>query len=285
MKLKLAVQKSGRLLEDSLKLLNECGFRIDNHSSELKINIPNFDLEILFLRNSDIPNYLEQGVVDVAILGENLLEEKDANELIIFDKLGFSKCRLSLASKVDFKLNSATDLMGKTIATSYPNSLRKYLLKNNIEAKIHVISGSVEIAPNIGLSDAICDIVSTGDTLFKNGLEEKIILFKSEAVLVANKNSIIEKQEIFEAFTFRINSVLKARQNRYILFNIPNIAIEDAAKLLPGLKSPTILPLFEKGWSSMHSVIEVNDIWHVLKDIREIGAEGILIIPIEKMII
>ena len=282
--LRIAVQKSGRLYEESIKLLKECGFNIDNGLDQLKVEIRNFPAEVYFLRNSDIPQYLEDGVIDIAIIGSNVLEEKDA-DVTILENLGFSKCRLSIAVQKNSSYSNLNSLEGKKIATSYPNTLLKYLETNNVKADLHIISGSVEIAPNIGLADAICDLVSSGSTLFKNGLEEKEIIFNSEACLAVNKKSLLEKKELIDEILFRVLSVLKARDNRYILFNIPNNQIESVGKILPVLKSPTVLPLLEEGWSSLHSVIQVDDFWRVIKKLKEHGAEGILVVPVENMIV
>ncbi|MCB0645104.1 MAG: ATP phosphoribosyltransferase [Saprospiraceae bacterium] len=282
--IKIAVQKSGRLYEDSLRLLKDCGLYVEDGLDTLKAEVRNFDAEVLFLRNSDIPKYLEDGVADIAILGENVLIEKNVDVAVV-EKLGFSKCRLSVALPKGAEFNGAASLEGKKIATSYPHSLQQYLDKNGVNASIHLISGSVEIAPNIGLADAICDLVSSGNTLFKNGLEEKEILLKSEAVLAANYKSLKEKGELIEELAFRIRSVLKARKNKYILFNIPNDKIEEASKILPVLKSPTVLPLVEEGWSSLHSVISDDDFWNIMSKLKACGAQGILVIPIEKMVV
>ncbi len=282
--LKIAVQKSGRLYEDSLSLLKSCGFYLDNGLDQLKAEVRNFPAEVYFLRNSDIPQYLEDGVVDLAIIGENVLYEQNVG-VEVLEKLGFSKCRLSIALPKNAPFESLKSLQGKKIATSYPYSLRKYLKSQGITSDIHLISGSVEIAPNIGLADAICDLVSSGSTLFKNGLEEKQVILRSEACLAANKNSLKHKGDLIEELVFRIQSVLKARDNRYILFNIPNEKIEEASSVLPVLKSPTVLPLLDEGWSSLHSVIDVKDFWAVIKKLKSIGAQGILVIPVENMVI
>jgi ATP phosphoribosyltransferase len=284
MMLKIAVQKSGRMYEDSLKLLKDCGIFVDNGMDQLKAEVRNFPAEIYFLRNNDIPQYLEDGVVDIAIIGENTLIEK-GTDIFILEKLGFSKCRLSIAMPKSEPYDGLKSLEGKKIATSYPNTLSNFLKSKQIQSDIHLISGSVEIAPGIGLADAICDLVSSGSTLFKNGLEEKDIILKSEACLAANKDSMETKAELIQDIIFRIKSVLKARDHRYILFNIPNEKIEVVSKILPVLKSPTVLPLLENGWSSIHSVIKVNEFWQVIRKIKELGAEGILVIPIENMII
>lgn len=283
-RLKIAIQKSGRLNEDSLKLLKECGINIDNGIDQLKVTATNFPLEVFFLRNSDIPQYLEDGVVDVAILGENLLIEEEKT-LKIETLLGFSKCKLSIATPKGTNYKSIKDLEGKRIATSYPNTLKNYLTKNKVNADLHIISGSVEIAPNIGLADAICDLVSSGNTLFKNGLEEKEIILKSEACLVVSPLISAENQLILDKLNFRIQSVLKARKSKYILMNVPNNKIEAISKILPVLKSPTILPLAEEGWSSLHSVIDEDKFWEVIDQLKENGAEGILVVPIEKMVL
>lgn len=282
--LKIAVQKSGRLNQDSLKLLKDCGIDVNNGKDQLKVAVSNFPLEILYLRNSDIPQYLEDGVVDIAIIGENLLIEKD-KKVEIIEKLGFSRCKVSLAVPKEIESDELTYFNGKKIATSYPNTLQNYLTKNNIDAEIHVISGSVEIAPNIGLADGICDIVSSGSTLFKNGLRETQVILKSEAVLA--KSSILspEKRAILDRLVFRIQSVLRAKNTKYILMNVPNDKIEEVSNILPVLKSPTILPLAEEGWSSLHSVIEESTFWNVIDELKCAGAEGILIVPIDKIVL
>ena len=283
-KLKIAIQKSGRLSESSLKLLKECGIEFDNGLNKLKAEAFNFPLEVFFLRDDDIPQYVEDGVADIGIVGENVVLEK-GKELTVIDKLGFGKCRLSLAIPKDQKYKSIQDLNGKRIATSYANILSKYIKKNKITAEIHEISGSVEIAPGIGLADAICDLVSSGSTLFTNGLKEVEVLLKSEAVLVANKNLDKEKQVILDKLLFRIQAVRKAKNNKYILLNAPNNKLDAICKVLPGMKSPTILPLIEEGWSSVHSVVEENKFWEIIEKLKENGAQGILVVPIEKMIL
>lgn len=282
--LKIAIQKSGRLYEDSIRLLKDCGLKVENGKDQLKANVRNYKAEVLFLRNSDIPGYLEDGVADVAIIGHNVIIEKGVEVEILRD-LGFSKCRVSIATPKSSGYNSIDDLEGKKIATSYPKTLKNYLMKNGVNAKLHQISGSVEIAPSIGLADAICDIVSSGSTLFKNGLEEQEVILRSQAVLAGNKNAISEKSELINQLVARIDSVLKGRENKYILFNIPNDKIDEASKIIPVLKSPTILPLLEEGWSSLHSVISEKDFWKVINKLKACGAEGILVIPIEKMVI
>ncbi len=281
--LKIAIQKSGRLHDQSLKLLRDCGIYIDNGSDQLKAPASNFPLEVLYLRNSDIPQYLEDGVVDLAIIGENTLLEKE-KDITILQKLGFSKCRLSLAIPKTEEDGSLEWLNGKNIATSYPNSLNSFLDEKGIQANIHQISGSVEIAPNIGLADAICDLVSSGSTLFKNGLRETITLFNSEACIASNGQLRGDKKTISEKLLFRINAVIQAKRSKYVLMNVPNNNILKITKLLPVLKSPTILPRAMEGWSSLHSVIDEEKFWDVIDQLKEAGAEGILVVPIEKMI-
>ena len=283
-KLKIAIQKSGRLNEDSLKILKDCGISIDNGKNQLKASVTNFPLEVLYLRNSDIPQYLEDGVVDVAIIGENVLIETRKN-LTVLEHLGFSKCRLSLAIPKRENYNSVQYFNGKKIATSYPNSLNDFLRKNKVEAEIHEISGSVEIAPNIGLADVVCDLVSSGSTLFNNGLIEVEQVLKSEACLVSSPRISKENSQILEDFLFRLRAVLKARRSKYILLNAPNEKIKEISSILPVLKSPTVLPLVTEGWSSLHSVINKDDFWNVIDKLKAAGAEDILIIPIEKMVI
>lgn len=281
--LKIAVQKSGRLNEDSLTLLKECGISINNGKDQLMAQASNFRLDVLYLRNSDIPQYVKDGVADIAIIGDNTEKEKKTGISQVME-LGFSRCRLSIAVPKSVDFQGLSDLQGKKIATSYPNSLKDFLTENNIEAEIHEISGSVEIAPNIGLADAICDLVSSGSTLFKNGLKEVYKLFESQAVLVAHPNLSGEKKELLEQLIFRIKAVLAAKYNKYILLNAPESALDRICCLLPGMKSPTIMPLREKGWVSIHSVVNENEFWDVIGRLKEAGAEGILIIPIEKMI-
>lgn len=283
-KLKIAIQKSGRLYEDSLQLLKDCGIFVNNGKDQLKVSVENFPMEIMYLRNSDIPQYLEDGVVDVAIVGENLLVEKQKN-IEIIQKLGFSKCRVSLAIPKEIETDDINYFQGKKIATSYPNTLKNFLQKNSISADIHIISGSVEIAPNIGLADGICDIVSSGSTLFKNGLRETVTLLKSEAVLAKTSELVKEKEIILEKFLFRIQAVLRAKNSKYILMNVPNEKISEISNVLPVLKSPTVIPLAEKNWSSIHSVIDEERFWEVIDELKEKGAQDILIIPIDKMVI
>jgi ATP phosphoribosyltransferase len=284
MKLKIAVQKSGRLNEDSLKLLKDCGISIDNGRDQLKAEAKNFPIEIYYLRNGDIPQYLKDGVVDCAIIGENVLVEKGST-IKIAEALGFSKCRVSLAIPKGEKYNDINFFKGKRIATSYPVTTKNYLAKQGIEADLHIINGSVEIAPNIGLADAICDIVSSGSTLFKNNLKEVEVMMKSEAVLAVSPSIVAERSAILDKLVFRIQSVLKGRNSRYVLLNAPNTKLEDITAILPGMKSPTVLPLAKEGWSSIHSVIHQDEFWDVIDKLKEAGAEGILVCPIEKMVL
>lgn len=282
--LKIAIQKSGRLNEGSLELLQACGIAIDNGIDQLKVVANNFPLEVFYLRNSDIPQYLEDGVVDIAILGENLLVEKP-KQVEIVRPLNFARCRVSLAIPKEVDYTDLSYFQGKRIATSYPATLQAFLDANKLKAEIHEISGSVEIAPNIGLADAICDIVSSGSTLFKNGLKEVVAMHKSEAVLVKSLTLKPAQQAILDKLVFRVNAVLKAKNTKYILMNVPNNKIADVSAILPVLKSPTILPLATEGWSSLHSVIAENQFWDVIDRLKAAGAEGILIIPIEKIVL
>ena len=282
--IRIAIQKSGRINEDSLRLLKDCGIFIDNGKDQLKASARNFPMEVFFLRNGDIPQYMRDGVVDIAILGENLLIEK-GNDLAVVEKLGFSKCRVSIAVPKGIKFSGINDLEGKQIATSYPNTVKSFLKKNQINANIHIINGSVEIAPNIGLADAICDIVSSGSTLFKNNLKEVVEINTSEAVLVQAPSLNLEKQALIEKLKFRIQAVLRAKKSKYILMNLPNDKIDAISSILPVLKSPTVLPLAKSGWSSLHSVINAGDFWEVIDALKANGAEDILVCPIEKMVL
>jgi len=282
--LKIAVQKYGRLHQDSMQLLKDIGISINNGKDQLKASAQNFPLEIFYLRNGDIPQYLKDGVVDAAIIGENVLAEK-ATDILKLEKLGFSKCRVSIAIPKGVSYENVSDLEGKQIATSYPNTVNRFLEENNINASIHVINGSVEIAPNIGLADAIVDIVSSGSTLFKNNLTEKNVILTSEAVLSVSPKISDSKQELLNTLRFRIRSVLKGRQSKYILLNAPDDKLNDIIKILPGMNSPTVLPLAKKGWSSVHSVIDKNQFWEIIDALKQNGAEGILICSIEKMVI
>jgi ATP phosphoribosyltransferase len=281
--IRIAIQKSGRLNIDSMALLKSCGISIDNGKDQLKAAARNFPMEVFFLRNGDIPQYLRDGVVDLAIVGSNLLVEK-GNDLEIIEPLGFSKCKVSIAIPKGNPFAGIHDLANKKIATSYPNTVNQFLEKKGIQADIHVISGSVEIAPNIGLADAICDIVSSGSPLFMNNLKEVIEIMKSEDVLVQAPNLTSEQQLLIDKLRFRIQAVLRAKQSRYILLNVPNSQIEAVSAILPVLKSPTVLPLAQEGWSSIHSVINSDDFWEVIDQLKAAGAEDILVCPIEKMV-
>ncbi|PID68703.1 MAG: ATP phosphoribosyltransferase [Flavobacteriales bacterium] len=283
-KIKLAVQKSGRLNENSLTLLKKCGISINNGKDQLRALAEQFPMEVLYLRNGDIPQYLKDGVVDVAIIGENTLLEKGFNIKVV-ERLGFSKCRVSVAVPKNYKYQNSKDLNGKKVATSYPNTVKQFLKKENISADLHIINGSVEIAPNIGLADAIVDIVSSGSTLFKNNLKEVQTILKSEAVLAVSPKISQAAQVILQQLLFRIKAVLKAGNNRYVLLNAPNDKIEKIIKILPGMKSPTVLPLAQEGWSSVHSVINQDEFWEVIEELKSHGAEGILVCPIEKMVL
>ena len=283
-KIKIAIQKSGRLNEDSLQILKDCGISIDNGKDQLKASSRNFPLEVFYLRNGDIPQYLRDGVVDIAIIGENVLIEK-GQDIIVAEKLGFSKCKVSLAVPKSVKYQSVKDFEGKRIATSYPNTVENYLKEKGVKAELHIISGSVEIAPNIGLADAICDIVSSGSTLFKNNLKEVEIMLHSEAVLAVSPEISEENTLLLEKLRFRIQSVLRARQSKYVLLNAPNEKLQEIIALLPGMRSPTVLPLAEEGWCSVHTVINKDKFWEVIQELKEAGAEGILVCPIEKMVL
>lgn len=282
-RLKIAIQTKGRLNEDSMQLIQEAGIDLNIGRRTLIAESKNFPIDALFLRDDDIPQTVADGVADLGIVGENEMLEKGENVLIV-KRLGFSKCRLSLAIPKSMEYNGLDFFNGKKIATSYPAILRKYLSENNITAEIHVITGSVEIAPGIGLADAIFDIVSSGSTLVSNRLKEVEVVLKSEALLIANPNLSEAKQELLAEFIFRLESVQRAKGKKYILLNVPNEKIQEVAALLPGIKSPTVVPLAEAGWSSMHSVISENDFWTVIGKLKKAGAEGILVIPIEKMI-
>jgi len=283
-RLKIAIQKSGRLQSDSLQILKECGISIDNGKDQLRAQAQNFPMEVLYLRNSDIPQYVQDGVADIAIIGQNVIVEKQ-KQVDILQKLGFSKCRLKMAIPKDEEYTGLDYFKGRKIATSYPNSLRQFLDANNLNSEIHIISGSVEIAPNIGLSDGICDLVSSGSTLFKNGLKEVEQILSSEACLVSNKKISSEKQALLDNLLFRMRAVLAAKNNKYVLLNAPNNKIEIINEILPGMKSPTVMPLMKEGWSSIHTVINENDFWEVIDQLKANGAEGILTIPIGKMIL
>jgi ATP phosphoribosyltransferase len=282
--IRIAIQKSGRLSEDSIALFKECGIRLDMGKGRLKSESSNFDAEFLFLRDDDIPGYVEDGVADLGIVGENVLVESE-KDVIISKKLGFSKCRLSIAIPRESPYNGPQDLNNKSIATSYPKLLGKYLAENSITAHIHEISGSVEIAPSIGLAEAVCDIVSSGSTLLSNGLKEVQKIFKSEAVLISNKNLNSHKAQLLDKILFRINAVQKAQDHKYILLNAPNDRLDLIISIISGMKSPTVMPLAVEGWSSVHSVLEERAFWEKIEALRAAGAQGILVIPIEKMIL
>jgi ATP phosphoribosyltransferase len=282
--LRLAVQKSGRLSEDSLRLIKECGIDVSSGGGKLTAAASNFPLELLFLRDDDIPRYVADGVADAGIVGDNVKVESQCSVDLV-EGLGFSKCRLSLAIPRDKHYEGIHSLSGKSIATSYPNLTGDYLKANGVQATIHEISGSVEIAPGIGLADAICDLVSSGSTLMSNGLKEVEVIFRSEAVLVAHPGINAEKSAILDEWLFRIHAVQKAAQRKYILLNAPNHSIDKIISLLPGVKSPTVMPLAEEGWSSLHSVVHEDDFWDIIGKLKEAGAEGILVCPIEKIIV
>ena len=283
-KLRIAIQKSGRLNEDSLQLLKDCGISIDNGKDQLKASASNFPLEIFYLRNGDIPQYLKDGVIDAAIIGENLLVEK-GGDIQFIEKLGCSKCKVSLAIPKGDDYNGLSYFQDKRIATSYPNTVQNFLATKNITTQLHIINGSVEIAPNIGLADGICDIVSSGSTLFKNNLKEVEVILKSEAVLAISPKLPDAQQQILNKLQFRIQSVLKGRRSKYILLNAPNDKLDKIIDILPGMRSPTVLPLADEGWSSVHSVVDKNEFWEIIDELKNNGAEGILVCPIEKMVV
>jgi ATP phosphoribosyltransferase len=283
-KLKIAIQKSGRLHDDSMKILKEIGISVDNGKDQLKASARNFPLEVFYLRNGDIPQYLRDGVIDAAIIGENVLIEK-GGDLTIVERLGFSKCKVSIAVPKSSKAMNLKDLAGQRIATSYPNTVNHFLAQAGIDANLHIINGSVEIAPNIGLADGICDIVSSGSTLFKNGLKEIEVLLKSEAVLATSPKISTENQERINTLQFILRSVLRGRESKYILLNAPNDKLDAIVKILPGMNSPTILPLAKEGWSSLHSVLNKHDFWNIIDELKTNGAEGILVCPIENMVL
>lgn len=284
MLLRIAIQKSGRLYEDSVKLLKECGIDLRNVKDRLKTESDNFPLEVFFLRDDDIPQYVEDGVADIGVVGENVLLEKDRKATVI-EPLGFGKCRLSIAVPRAMDYNNVRDLQGKRIATSYPLLLTRYLKEHNVQAEIHEISGSVEIAPGIGLADVVADLVSSGSTLFMNGLKEVETILRSQAVLIKHEGLDEARSALLDKLLFRIRSVKKASRNKYVLLNAPNDKLQSIIALLPGMKSPTVLPLAESGWSSVHSVLNEDEFWEKIEQLRAAGAEGILVVPIEKMIL
>ena len=284
MKLKIAIQKSGRLHDGSVALLKECGIDISNGVNKLKTEATNFPLEVFFLRDDDIPQYVEDGVADIGFVGENVVAEKN-KKVEIVEKLGYGKCRLSIAVNKSENYTGVQYLQGKRIATTYPVVVADFLRTNNVEAEIHEISGSVEIAPGIGLADAICDLVSSGSTLFMNGLKEVEPILRSEAVLIRSQDFTAEQFSILERLVFRIQSVKKAKNNKYILLNAPNEKLDEILALLPGMKSPSVLPLATEGWSSVHSVLQEEYFWEIIEKLKLAGAQGILVVPIEKMIL
>lgn len=282
--LKIAIQKSGRLHESSMQLLKECGIEINNGNRQLKITALDFPLEAYFFRDDDIPQYVFDNIADIGIVGENVLYENN-KDIDVISKLGFGHCRLSIAVPKNFNYSDPKDLNGLKIATTYSNLLKKFLNEREIQADIHEISGSVEIAPGIGLADAICDLVSSGSTLFTNGLKEVEVILNSEAALVANKNLDESKRKVLDNLLLRMNAVKTAKNNKYIMMNAPNHQLKNIASLLPGMRSPTIVPLSQSGWSSVQSVVNENDFWQVIEKLKSFEAEGILIVPIEKMIL
>ncbi|MFD3393821.1 ATP phosphoribosyltransferase [Aquirufa sp. OSTEICH-129V] len=283
-KIRIAVQKSGRLSEESLKLFKECGIKFESGGSKLKTVSSNFPIEFLFLRDDDIPGYVEDGVADLGVIGENVLMEHK-RQVDIVKELGFSKCRLSLAIPRNEVYTGLEYFQGKNIATSYPNLTNAFLDKQGIQVTTHEISGSVEIAPSIGLAEAICDIVSTGGTLLSNGLKEVATVFNSQAVLISNNTLDLAKQDILAKLLFRIDSVQRGQNAKYVVLNAHEDNLDKITALLPGMKSPSVMPLTEKGWYSLHSVISENDFWEIIESLRTAGAEGILVLPIEKMIL
>lgn len=282
--MKIAIQKSGRLSDDSIGLLKECGIDLRNVKDRLRTASENFPIEVFFLRDDDIPEYVEDGVADLGIVGQNVLAEKN-RKVATVEALGFGKCRLSLALPKSVTYEGASSLEGKRIATSYPLVVGNYLKKNNINATVHEISGSVEIAPGIGLADVVVDLVSSGGTLFMNGLQEAEVILESQAVLISNQHLSPEQKDILEKLLFRIRAVKKAKKNKYVLMNAPNNKLSQIISLLPGMKSPTVLPLAETGWSSIHSVLSEDEFWEKIEQLKHAGAEGILVVPIEKMIL
>ncbi len=282
--LKIAIQKSGRLSDGSLSLLKDCGLKFNSGKNQLMTTALNFPAQVLFLRDDDIPEYVEDGVADIGIIGENVLLESQ-REITVVRKLGFSKCRMSLAIPKGESYHGVTYFEGKQIATSYANILQDFLNRKGVTAEIHKISGSVEIAPGIGLASGIMDIVSTGSTLLSNGLKEVETVLKSEAVLVQGQRITDQASGILAKLDFRIGSVLSARDSKYILLNAPNENVNEIVGILPGMKSPTVLPLAEEGWSSIHSVVDEHRFWEVIDQLRNLGAQGILVVPIEKMIV
>jgi len=283
-KLRIAIQKSGRLYDDSVKLLSECGIDLRNVRERLRTESDDFPLEVFFLRDDDIPQYVEDGVADIGIVGENVLYEKNRQAEVV-EELGFGKCRLSIAILRNQHYDGIRTLKGKRIATSYPFLVGSYLKQHNVEADIHEISGSVEIAPGIGLADVVADLVSSGSTLFMNGLKEVETILQSQAVLIKNNDLSKEQLDLLDKLLFRIKAVKKAKRNKYVLLNAPNEKLGEIIALLPGMKSPSVLPLAETGWSSVHSVLSEDEFWEKIEQLKAAGAQGILVVPIEKMVI
>ena len=279
--LKIAIQKSGRLNEKSVELLKNCGLSFENYKSSLISSVSNFPLEILFLRDDDIPEYVQDGIADIGIVGENVIQETKV-EVAYLQRLGFGKCTLKLAVPVDSPIKDVKDLEGKAIATSYPNILSNFLNKENINADIKMISGSVEIAPGLGLSDAIFDIVSTGGTLKNNGLKPFHNVISSEAILIGRKGE--ENGELIQELIQRIQSVLRAKDNKYIVLNVERKNLEKVTALLPGVKSPSVIALADEDWVAVHTVIPEKDFWDRINELKSAGAQGILVMPIEKII-
>jgi ATP phosphoribosyltransferase len=283
-RIKIAIQKSGRLYEDSVTLLKECGIDLRNVKDRLRTESDNFPLEVFFLRDDDIPQYVEDGVADIGIVGENVLYEKN-KAVDVVEKLGFGKCRLSVAIPRSQQYGGVETLSGKRIATSYPLLVGQFLDQNGVKAEIHEISGSVEIAPGIGLADVVADLVSSGSTLFMNGLKEVETILQSQSVLIKNKSLNEEQLNLLHKLLFRIQAVKKAKRNKYVLLNAPNDKLQEIIALLPGMKSPTVLPLADSGWSSVHSVLSEDEFWDRIEKLKAAGAQGILVVPIEKMVI
>ena len=282
--IRIAIQKSGRLYEDSVRLLKECGIELRNVKDRLRTESDDFPIEVFFLRDDDIPQYVADGVADIGIVGQNVLFEKGRSVETV-EQLGFGRCRLSLAVPRGDAYEGVSSLHGKRIATSYPRLVADYLERKGVKAEIHEISGSVEIAPGIGLSDAVADLVSSGSTLFMNGLREVETILESEAVLVRNRSLSSDALALLSKLLFRIKAVKKAKRNKYVLLNAPNDRLEEIVSLLPGMKSPTVLPLAESGWSSVHSVLSEEEFWDRIERLKEAGAQGILVVPIEKMVV
>ncbi|NDC77248.1 MAG: ATP phosphoribosyltransferase [Chitinophagia bacterium] len=283
-RLRIAVQKSGRLHDDSVALLRECGIDLRNVKDRLRTESDDFPLEVFFLRDDDIPQYVEDGVADIGIVGQNVLLEK-GRDVEVVQELGFGKCRLSLAVPRSESWEGVPSLEGRRIATSYPRIVGDFLARQGVRAEIHEISGSVEIAPGIGLADVVADLVSSGGTLFMNGLREVEPILQSQAVLVKNKGLDASGQRLLESLLFRIRAVKRAKRNKYVLLNAPNDRLADIVALLPGMKSPTVLPLAESGWSSVHSVLSEEEFWDRIERLKAAGAQGILVVPIEKMVL